>query len=76
MAKNGTIAYITSPKECDICKHLGTQSEKDSPARAEFDVKTKQGPWANVCAPHRATHAMYPTELGVGIGQKLEVRSA
>ena len=75
MSKNGTVAYISTPKECDLCKTIGTQSEKDSPARAEYDLKTKMGPWANVCEGHRQSHAMFK-ELGLGRGQRLEVRSA
>lgn len=76
MAENGTVAYVSTLPECDICKHIGTQSEKDSPAIALYDVKTKQGPWANVCAPHRKSHAANPNLLGVGLGQMLVVRHA
>ena len=74
MTQNGTIAYINAPKECDFCRIYGTDSEKQSPARAEYDFKTDRGPWANGCAEHYKRNRMYP-DLGVGKGQKLEVRS-
>jgi hypothetical protein len=73
MAENGTVAYVSKMPECDVCKYTGTQSEKDSPALAIADVKTKQGPWAYVCQPHRETRALY-ADYGVGKGQMLVVR--
>lgn len=75
MAKNGTIAYVTELPECDICKHVGNDSEKASPAIARYDVVTKDGRWAFVCGRHLATHAKHPNELGTGRGQKLEVKA-
>jgi hypothetical protein len=75
MAENGTVAYVSTLPLCDICIHVGTQSEKDSPAIAIADVKTKDGRWANVCQSHRETHAMYE-DYGIGKGQMLVVRLA
>lgn len=79
MAENGTVAYITEAdaktRVCDICKYIGTTSERESPALAKYDLKTKDGRWANVCENHRKTHAMFDT-LGIGKGQRLEVRNA
>jgi hypothetical protein len=76
MAENGTVAYVPQMPECDICKYVGTQSEKDSPATAIADVVCKDGRWAFVCQPHRETHAMYPDRYGMGIGQMLMVRAS
>jgi hypothetical protein len=73
MAQNSTIAYVTELPECYFCKNTGTQSEKDSPAKAEFDFRTKTGPWAFACMAHYEANRMYPT-LGLGKGQRLEVR--
>lgn len=74
MAKNGTIAYVAQLPLCDICKYVGNDSEKDSPRTALYDVKTKNGPWAFVCEEHRTSHAV-SAQLGLGWGQKLEVRA-
>ena len=75
MPANGTIAYVAELPECDICKHIGTPDERATPARAEYDIKTKQGAWAFACAPHREAHAYY-SELGTGKGQQLQVTPA
>lgn len=73
MALNGTVAYVNEAPVCDICKYTGTDSERQAPAVATHDVKTKDGRWAFVCNNHYITHAMYD-DLGTGKGQKLEVR--
>jgi hypothetical protein len=75
MAENGTVAYVTQLPECDICKYVGTQSEKDSPARALYDFRTKDGRWAMGCAPHWESHRMHEG-LGIGKGQMLVVKAA
>lgn len=75
MAENGTVAYVTELPECDICKYIGTQSEKDSPAIALYDFKTDDGRWAMGCKPHWVLRRFYP-ELGMGKGQMLVVRAA
>lgn len=73
MPKNGTVAYVQTLPECDVCRYEPNHPDSDNPPRkAEYDLRTMSGQWANVCHPHRWTHAMY-TELGVGKGQKLEV---
>lgn len=84
-AKNGTVAYVLIPKPCDF--HMSeverTIQEKDLPKKeadllrkgvpdAEYDLRTRHGFWANVCEAHREEHAMYPDELGIGKGQRLE----
>lgn len=74
MAKNGTVAYVIALPKCDICKYIDMSPPEDQ-ADAEYDVLTITGQWGNVCPPHRKTHARYPNRLGVGIGQKLEVRT-
>lgn len=73
MTENGTVAYVTKLPECDICKYTGTQSEKESPAVAVADVRTKDGRWANVCSGHLDDNRMYP-DYGIGKGQMLVVR--
>lgn len=67
MAKNGTVAYVHKLPLCDFCKERGINRP------AEYDFKTRMGPWANGCEHHWITQKAF-TELGVGKGQKLEVR--
>lgn len=56
-------------QDCDICKLEGEyEPSPATPYKAEFDVKTIQGPWAYVCKKHFKTHAMFKT-LGTGMGQ-------
>lgn len=63
MPENGTIAYITKAKTCSFCTRQATH-----------DFKTNSGPWANGCDTHYIAFRAYP-DLGVGKGQKLEVRA-
>ncbi len=60
------IAYIASPKLCDICKH-----ESQTEVNAEYDVRLLTGQWANVCEIHFQSRTM--GSLGTGIGQRLIV---
>lgn len=69
MAENGTVAYVTEMPQCDIHKYYN----RETGVPATHDVRTKTGAWANVCDDHRATHAMHPNKLGIGIGQKLKL---
>lgn len=70
MAKNGTVAFVSSMPDCDICKYVHKLME---PNLATHDVITRTGQWANVCDDCRKTHARYPNRVGLGIGQKLEL---
>ena len=63
MAKEGTVAYVATMPMCDICKVNG-----DPTVPAQYDGKTKSGPWANMCLTHFTLHGV---GLGVGMGQKL-----
>jgi hypothetical protein len=45
------------------------------PEPAEYDFKTKFGPWANGCERHWKEMRAFPT-LGTGQGQKLVVRQS
>lgn len=63
MPENGTIAYISTPKGCNFCS-----------SQATHDFKTNSGPWANGCDVHYEAFRAYLT-LGIGKGQKLEVKS-
>lgn len=74
MAKNGTVAYVIALPNCDICQYVDLKPPAEI-NKAEYDVITNNGQWGNVCPDHRKTHSMHPDRLGVGIGQKLEVRS-
>ena len=58
------VTYVKELPACDICKAGGIESE------AEFDGKTIEGPWANMCNPHFHIHG---TGLGTGKGQRLVV---
>lgn len=49
---------------CDLCQAFGR-----APAKAVVDGKTKQGPWAFMCAEHWASYGV--GRLGTGYGQKL-----
>jgi len=58
---------ITKPKYCDFCKHPSSGTLQ---VVAEYDFKTKQGPWANGCYMHWVQYRAYP-DLGTGKGQRL-----
>lgn len=66
MAENGTIAFVNKLPLCDFCKDKGINRP------AEYDFKTRLGPWANGCEVHYRRYQLH-TELGIGKGQKLEV---
>ena len=57
MSTSVTVAYLPM---CDICK--------DRPAK--YDARTRQGPWAYMCAMCYRVNRMYST-LGTGMGQRL-----
>lgn len=88
MAKNGTVAYIDAPKKCDFHKQdvaqtIAVKGLVDAEARAlnegvpdaEYDAKTTHGFWANMCRRCMYDHSRYgPENLGIGKGQRLELR--
>lgn len=59
--KDGSTVFVDDIPECDICGHP-----------AEYDAKTKQGPWGYLCA---TDFAIYGIGLGLGVGQKLVLRT-
>lgn len=63
MAKNGTEVKVLQLPNCDFCKLLN----KEVPA--EYDAKTIQGPWANMCQKHWDRYSFH--KLGTGYGQRL-----
>lgn len=69
MAEEGTVAYISEPRMCDICKMNG-----DATVPADFDAATKMGPWAAMCSTHFGLYGF--GRLGVGVGQRLVVVTA
>jgi hypothetical protein len=63
-----TVVAVPSLPACDVCKYdLG---QPDVPAT--YDGKTKRGPWAYMCEECFADQGI---GLGLGLGQRLEVRS-
>ena len=58
----GKTAVISELPPCDFCKMEGREEP------AEYDGKTKMGPWANMCQHH---FDKYGVGLGAGLGQKL-----
>lgn len=71
MKKNKSDQTETRVKElpnCDFCEQIGIITP------AQFDAKTKQGPWANMCQPDMVEHSMFGIDgLGTGKGQRLVV---
>ena len=55
--KNWTEAHITNRPACDFCHQP-----------AEYDGKTKLGPWAYMC---QKCFAIFGVGLGLGKGQQL-----
>ncbi len=63
-----TVAHITRAAQpiCDMCEA--------SPA--EIDAPLKSNLWAQMCGSCWQTLGKHPNELGLGIGQRLEVTVA
>jgi len=59
--KMNKTALVTKLPKCDFC---------DEPA--EYDGKTKLGPWANMCEAH---FQVFGVGLGTGRGQKLTLET-
>lgn len=70
MAAKGTEAIVARIPDCDIHKYDMHQPG----VPAEYDAKTKRGPWANMCKSCFAREAAYTT-LGVGRGQRLILKT-
>jgi hypothetical protein len=62
-----TTVYIPEPRTCDVCTYeLGKPDEQ-----AQYDARTLDGRWANVCEAHFRSHT--PGRLGTGQAQRLIV---
>lgn len=59
MTESHTTAKVARLPRCDFCGK-----------EAEYDFKTKMGPWANGCQEDWEQNR-YFTGLGLGMGQKL-----
>ena len=59
-AKPHTEVVVSRLPKCDFCS-----------ATAQYDGKTRMGPWANMCPMHFRT---YGIGLGLGRGQKLVLK--
>lgn len=57
----GQIARVARIPNCDLC---------EQPTPAEYDAKTKLGPWAYLCHHHYQLLAQF-RQLGTGKGQRL-----
>jgi hypothetical protein len=55
------IAYLPQLPKCDLCDKT-----------AEYDARTKSGPWAHLCPDHWSSETY--GQLGTGYGQKLIVK--
>lgn len=64
-----TTVEMTRQPECDICKFVDGVPN----VGAWYDVKTIQGPWANVCEAHFRSHTTQ--ELGTGHGQRFTFKN-
>ncbi len=62
MSKKEVVWLGTKPALCDLCKDEGLR------VRADYDFKTRYGPWALGCSTHFEIHGI---QLGTGFGQKL-----
>jgi len=58
-------ATVAKLPPCDMCRD-GTL--------AEYDTKTRFGPWANLCADHWRLDGV--GRLGTGYGQRLVLRAS
>lgn len=58
---------INSLPLCNFCQQEGTEQ------KAEYDFKTRMGPWANGCKRHWKQYRAYES-LGTGMGQQLILR--
>jgi hypothetical protein len=57
-------AYIVHERDIPTCNFCDR--------KAQYDAKTNQGPWANMCHDHYVMHRAYST-LGTGKGQEYVV---
>lgn len=61
MEENNTVLRVDHIPNCDICMDT---------TPAEYDAKSKQGPWAYMCQRHFEQHGV---GLGMGRGQRLKL---
>lgn len=76
-AANGTITYITTPKDCDFCKDIAQKANLAGQPeytinKAKYDFRTRHGYWANGCEAHWILNRRHET-LGIGKGQQLVI---
>jgi hypothetical protein len=64
-----TSVEVSSLPKCDLCNPMGFPGGHQEVA--EYDGRTKQGPWANMCKRHFKQHGV---GLGLGKGQRLVLR--
>lgn len=69
-----TEVTIREARPCDICKYVGPPPRKVTQT-AEYDAKTTEGPWANMCEFHYLQYRAYP-DLGTGKGQRLILKES
>lgn len=67
----GHVVDVAALPGCDICKtHRPAQN-----VPATWDCPTIFGSWANLCDICQPRYGAYPGRTGVGIGQRLIVRT-
>jgi hypothetical protein len=71
VAKNGTVGFVDSIPKCDFNRRDPEHDECE--ADALYDFLTKMGSWAYGCEFHWKKYRAHE-ELGIGKGQKLELR--
>lgn len=62
MEENNTVVRVDRIPNCDLCM---------DPTPAEYDAKSRQGPWGYMCEEH---FQRYGIGLGMGRGQRLKLR--
>lgn len=67
MAQDWTVAETAEMPDCDFCAESGKKRT------AQYDGRTKFGPWAYMCDTHFRAHGI---GLGLGKGQRLILADA
>lgn len=67
LAEPHTVVEVVSLPVCDLCAANGIRR------LAAVDGKTVSGPWANLCV---SCHRTEGCGLGLGLGQRLQLRDA
>ena len=60
-----SVEMIGTPYGCNFCESEGATEIKN----AQYDAKTRFGPWAYMCEQHWQEHGL--GKLGTGFGQEL-----